>query len=225
MSYHLLQSPNAMRQQAWKTYLRTLLEGMQIQDPLPIEHLLFSVALYCQEHYPHGLQEKDAKLLIARALCSLHLRSEATQLIQSMSPHARHPERWLEILTELHQFPKLLPFFSAGILHPADWVGAQVERMWVLDFSKIHISDSERHEILLYRTVRLLIEQTAPIWDSVSGHGVLGIRGLENMHLPPSRYRKRLPPERIPDYIRRLVQHLQLQRTWEEPPMLITLKK
>jgi len=99
-----------------------------------------------------------------------------------MHPHRRHISRWLEILSELHHFPALLPYFSLGMIRPADWAGAQLDRMWIIDFGQLLLSDSEKHEMMLYRSVRAIIEHMFVFWDATSGTGVLGLKGLNTLN-------------------------------------------
>jgi hypothetical protein len=171
------------QQTAWSSHLQTLLDDLDIPRGTLANHLIESVAMYCRKHHPQGLQSADLKLLIARAFCAVGDRAAADEVLQSMESHRRHSSRWLEILTELHGFPELLPFFSAGIIRPADWAGAQMDRMWILDFDRLTLSDSEKHEMMLYRSIRAILDKIYIFWDVTGGEGILGLKNLSALNV------------------------------------------
>jgi hypothetical protein len=163
-------------------------------------------------------------LLIARAFCSVNRRDLAEQVLESIEPHRRHVSRWLEILSELDHFPLLLPYFSAGIIRPAGWAGAQVDRMWTLDFGRLLLSDTERHEIMLYQAVRSLIEQMAVFWDATSGEGVLGLKGLAALYIDEHAGRQTLTgPADLLEYVAALIMRQKEIRTWKSAPEILNL--
>ena len=52
--------------------------------------------------------------------------------------------------------------------------------MWILDLSRLMVSEEELHEIMVYRSMQLLLKQLVVLWDSDRGRGVLGIRGIKS---------------------------------------------
>ena len=169
------------QQDAWSEHLRDVLDELEIPFGTVADNLTASVAMYCRTYHPQGVQSSDLKLLLARAFCSVGDRIAAERVLESMQPHRRHVSRWLEILSELHHFPDLLPYFSLGIIRPADWAGAQLDRMWTLDFGRLHLSEAELHEMMLYRSIRVILEKIFIFWDAADGEGILGLKDLSSL--------------------------------------------
>lgn len=209
----LFQAPEP--RERWSAHLREVFQSLEIPVGPVADNLAESIALYCQTFHPRGLKSADLRLLVARAFCAVGDRAAARRALESSAPHARHVERWLEVLSELHHFPQMLPFFSRGIVRPADWAGAQLDRMWTLDFNPLAPSGAERHEIVLYRTVRLLLEKMFVFWDAVRGEGTLGLKGLPA--LAP------MPQDEVLEYIADLFQRQREPRGWTAVPTLLNL--
>lgn len=166
------------QQNLWRDHLDDVLQALGIVPGPMADNISASVATYCREFHPAGLQTADLRLLIARAFCAVGDHEAAARILGSMEPQRRHVLRWLEILSELHHFPQLLPYFSLGVIRPADWAGARLDRMWVLDFTRLSLSDSERHEMMLYRSIRVIMDKLYVFWDATKGEGILGLKGL-----------------------------------------------
>jgi hypothetical protein len=181
--------------------------------------------MYCRYSHPCGLRHDDLVLLIARAFCSINERALAERALDSVQPHARHKDRWLEILSELDCFPSLLPYFSLGIIRPADWAGAQLDRMWTLDLGRLRLSEAERHEMLLYGSLRVLIENMGAFWDATSGEGVLGLKGLAsfNMESTPRERQHFTSSDDLLGYIGNLFLQQKALRNWQAVPSLLNL--
>ena len=166
------------QQAVWTRHICDLLNRLKIPEGEQVGHLVVSISTYCKEFHPAGVRTRDLHLLLARAFCSIGEPAFARIVLESIQPHARHVERWIEILSELHHFPQLLPYFSQGIVRPADWAGAKLDRMWTVDFSRLALADSDRHEMLLCKTLRIMLERIAIFWDSTQGEGTVGLKGL-----------------------------------------------
>jgi len=166
------------QQALWAAHIRERFKELSIPLGGQADHLVASISTYCKEFHPYGLQTQELHLLMARALCSVGQIGMARHVLKAMQPHARHVQRWIEILSELHHFPQLLPYFSQGIVRPADWAGAQLDRMWTVDFSRLALVESDQHEMLLCKTLRIMLEKIALFWDSTKGEGTLGLKGL-----------------------------------------------
>ncbi|VGO17161.1 hypothetical protein PDESU_05756 [Pontiella desulfatans] len=213
------------RQDPWKVHLQEVFAALEIPPGTMADNVAASVAMYCREFHPGGVQRTDLALLIARAFCAVNDRAAAERVLGSMQPHSRHVARWLEILSELHHFPLLLPYFSLGIIRPAEWAGAQVDRMWTLDFGRLALSESERHEMMLYRSIRAIIENMFVFWDATEGEGVLGLKGLAALNVEEgSRCKQTLTAtddllEYMADLFRQQMQH----RNWQSVPSLMNL--
>lgn len=213
------------RQEAWSAHLQEVFLSLDIPSGTLADHLVASIAMYCRTFHPHGLQSTDLKLLIARAFCAVGERKAAGQVLESMEPHRRHVSRWLEVLSELHHFPALLPYFSLSIIRPADWAGAQLDRMWTLDFDRLVLSDSERHEMMLYRSIRAMVESMFVFWDTTAGEGVLGLKGLSSLNVEGiSSGRQTLTAtDDLLEYIADLFLQQKETRGWRSVPSLLNL--
>ncbi len=211
------------RQDAWTVHLQEIFQTLEIAPSTLTDNVSVSVAIYCRQFHPQGLQRADLVLLIARAFCAVNDRATAELVLSSLRSHRRHGSRWLEILSELHHFPALLPYFSQGIIRPADWAGAQLDRMWTLDFDRLVLSDAERHEIMLYRSIRAIIEHMFGFWDASGGEGVLGLKGLDALNIETTARNKktRSQTDDLLEYIAALFQQAQKKRDWQAMPTLM----
>ncbi len=212
-------------QQAWMRHLRGVFESLDVSPGPLADNIAASVALYCREFLPNGVQQSDLVLLIARAFCAVNDRASAERVLRSMKPHCRHIERWLEILSELHQFPELLPYFSLGVIRPADWAGAQLDRMWTLDFSRLQLTEAEKHEMMLYKSIRAIIEHMFVFWDATEGGGTLGLKGLEEFDVENGARKKQTltKVDDLTEYIDGLFKQQQVSRKWKTTPTLLRI--
>jgi hypothetical protein len=219
----VFQSPN--KQDAWAQHLQGIFQSLDISEGTLADNVSASVAMYCRSFHPHGVSTSDLKLLVARAFCAVGDRAAATRVLESMEPHGRHITRWLEILSELHQFPDLLPYFSLGIIQPADWAGAQLDRMWTLDFGRIVLGEAEKHEIMLYRSIRAIIENMALFWDATLGEGILGLKNLKGLQLESSGRKQQTltTSDDLLEYIADLFKQQMTERQWNAVPSLLNL--
>ena len=209
----------------WVLLVQEIFQRLEIPPGIVADNLVSSISLYCQTFHPQGLQSNDLCLLIARAFCAVGDRAAARQVLESMDPQNRHAVRWLEILSELDHFPQLLPYFSRGVIRPADWAGAQLDRMWTLDFGRLLLTEAERHEIMIHRSVRMLIEQMVLFWDATNGEGILGLKNLAtfNVEEGSATTQTLTRPEDWLEYIAALFRQQIKIRSWRTTPVLLNL--
>lgn len=221
----LIRSEILAEQEAWTEHLQELFFSLNIPPSSQLENLTAGVAVYCRQYHPHGVQRTDLNLLVARAFCAINDRDSALRVLCSFKSHGRHVERWLEVLCELHHFPALLPFFSLGIIRPADWAGAQLDRMWTLDLGRLALSEAEQHEMLLYRSLRSIIENMFVFWDATFGEGVLGFKGLAAFNMEPQKKRGRTftSADDLLRFVGDLFLRQQEARGWRTVPVLMNL--
>ncbi len=214
-----------LRQDAWSEHLQDVLQTLDIPSGTVADNLVASVAMYCRKFHPQGVQSSDLKLLLARAFCAVGDYAAAEHVLESMLPHRRHVLRWLEILSELHHFPELLPYFSFGIIRPADWAGARLDRMWTLDFGRLYLSEAERHEMMLYRSIRVILEKIFIFWDAVDGEGILGLKDLSSLNVDTDRREKQTltAADDLLEYMADLFRQQQVPRGWSTVPSLLNL--
>ena len=210
---------------AWSVHVTAVFEQLGFSSGPLADNLVESISMYCQKFHPRGLQTSDLSLLVARAFCSVGDRAAAAHVLESMEPHRRHVERWLEILSELHHFPQLLPYFSLGIIRPADWAGARLDRMWTLDFGRLSLTEAERHEMMLYRTIRALLEQMFVFWDATGGEGILGLKNLTALDVEAAGAARQTltSASDLLEYVSDLFSQQLAERSWETVPSLLNL--
>jgi hypothetical protein len=215
----------AARQGAWSEHLRAMFLALDIPQGNVTDHLADSVAQYCNQYHSRGVHRSDLALLLARAFCAINDRDSASRVLGAIKPHALHVDRWLEILSELHHFPALLPYFSRGIIRPADWLGAELDRMWTLDLGRLALTEAEKHEIMLYRSLRSILENMYVFWDATQGEGVLGLKGLEAFNIESSARKKMTftSADDLLGYIARLLMRQKDAREWKDVPRLMSL--
>ena len=213
------------KQDAWTVHLQEIFRTFEIPPGTLADNVSASIAMYCRQFHTNGVQRSDLVLLIARAFCAVNDRAAAERVLSSLKPHDRHVARWLEIFSELHHFPSLLPYFSLGVIRPADWAGAQLDRMWTLDFSQLALSDAERHEMMLYRTIRAIVEHMYGFWDASEGEGVLGLKGLSTFNVGGGSKKKQTLTQSadLLDYIFDLLKQQKEFRSWRVVPSLMNL--
>jgi len=213
--------------ETWAAHLQSAFNEAGIQAGNLSGHISESLALYCQEFHPRGVRTADLSLLIARTFCSVGDRDSAAKILSRMEPHSRHAQRWLEILSELHHFPGLLPYFTMGVIRPADWAGAVQDRMWTLDFGELTLSESERHEITLFRSIRTVVDKMMVFWDATGGEGTLGVKGLLHLAIVDAQKKSRTkkhPPGKVwIDYISDILRQQARHRNWRCSPTVISL--
>ncbi|MDF7823206.1 hypothetical protein P4B35_04225 [Pontiellaceae bacterium B12227] len=213
------------KKDAWTLHLQEVFQALEIPPGTLADNVSASVAMYCRQFHSQGVQRADLVLLIARAFCAVNDRAAAERVLCSLKPHDRHVTRWLEILSELHHFPSLLPYFSLGVIRPADWAGAQLDRMWTLDFSRLVLSDAEKHEMMLYRTIRAIVEHMYVFWDASGGEGVLGLKGLSTFNVEGDSKSKQTltQADDLLDYIADLLKQQKEPHGWRAVPSLMNL--
>lgn len=212
-------------QDAWTEHLQAIFQSLDFPSGTLADNVSASVAMYCRHYHPRGLRHDDLVLLIARAFCTINERAMAKQFLGSVKLHARHIDRWLEILEELDSFPSLLPYFSLGIIRPADWAGANLDRMWTLDLGRLRLSEAERHEMLLYSSLRAMIENMFVFWDATNGEGVLGLKGMESFNVASnSRQRQTFTSaDDLLGFIGNLFLQQKKLKNWQAVPSLLNL--
>ena len=217
--------PPIKKRDAWAEHLDDVLRSLEVPPGVMADNVAASVAAYCRTFLPQGVQRSDLILLIARAFSAVNDPAPARRALRSLKPHDRHVDRWLEILTELPQFPALLPYFSLGAIRPADWAGAQLDRMWTLDFDRLSLSAAERHEMMIHRSVRAIIEQMFVFWDASAGEGVLGLKGLASLNVEEGSRNKRTvtAADDLLGYVADLFLQQKAARGWHAVPSLLNL--
>lgn len=163
---------------AWREPLFDLLQSIPKLEKAEAEHVAAGVAAFCEVSGFAMLKRADLLLLAAKGLAGVHRAEDAKLLLEADEVYGRFAERWLDGFDQLDSFGALFPCFSRGVIVPDCWAGLQGGVMWILDVGRLAVSEEELHEMMVFRSVRWLLEQMAVLWDENLGKGVLGLRGL-----------------------------------------------
>lgn len=170
----LHQSRRLAERQLWSGTVQKLFQTLEIGDRTSARDITESLAVVCQHHT--YMPAHSLSLLMARSFCITGDTEAAGRILRHDRAYGPHAESWLEVLSAGYPFPELYPLFSSRALHPQHLVSAG--NVWVLDFDKIRLTDADRHELILFQTVRTLTEKVSNVWKKSNGRGTLGVKGL-----------------------------------------------
>jgi hypothetical protein len=66
--------------------------------------------------------------------------------------------------------------FGTGLVAPSEWEVTVGEEMWVVDLKQMTVRDDAALELLFFRSIQIVIESIADVWDGPSGGGSMGLR-------------------------------------------------
>ncbi len=161
----------------WSGTIHRLFQTLELQNHAAVSEISESLAVFCQEQ--PRMPKRSLSLLMARSFCVIGDSEAAERVLRHDQTHQLHANSWLNVLTDQYPFPELYPLFSARVLRPQDLSSAG--RAWVLDFDAVHLSEADRHELILFQTVRVLTEKVSNVWKKSNGQGALGIKGLRRL--------------------------------------------
>jgi len=81
----------------------------------------------------------------------------------------------LESLGDAASARRLL-LYGTGMVRPSEWVVTGDQAIWVLDLKQMTLYGHAPLELLFFRSMLLILDAVADIWDECSGDGVLGLR-------------------------------------------------
>ena len=171
------QSRRLEERQLWSGYVQQLFQTLEIQDRAAAPDITESLAVFCQQNT--RMPEHTLSLLMARSFCATGDAEAAGRILRHDRAHRSHAESWLEVLSAEYPFPELYPLFSSRALRPQNLTSAGT--VWVLDFDKVRLTEADRHELILFQTVRVLTEKVSNVWKKTNGQGTLGIKGLARL--------------------------------------------
>lgn len=161
----------------WSGYVQQLFQTLDISDRASAQDITESVAVFCQQHT--NVSSHTLSLLMARSFCITGDAEAAGRILRHDREHSPHAGSWLEVLSAGYPFPELYPLFSSRALRPQSLTSAGT--LWVLDFDKVQLTDADRHELILFQTVRVLTEKVSNVWKKSAGQGTLGVKGLPRL--------------------------------------------
>ena len=84
--------------------------------------------------------------------------------------------------------------------------------------------DEELHEVTLLQSLRLLIRNMSPLWDSVSGVGILGLRGVKQVQRDRLAVLQTLGSvSEIEAYIQAVLKQEQRDNPWKTTPEIVVM--
>ena len=169
-----------VEEMAWREPLLDILHSVPGICGQQADHIAAGVALFCAEQGFVVLKRADLLLLAAKGLSGIGRDKEAEELLLRDQIYGPYVRCWLGGFEQIDSFASLFPFFSRGVIMPGRWSGLQNQNMWILDLSRLMVLEEELHEIMVYRSIKLLLKQLVVLWDADRGRGVLGIRGIKS---------------------------------------------
>jgi len=200
----------------WSGYVQQLFQTLDISDRASAGDITESVAVFCQQHA--NVSSHALSLLMARSFCITGDAEAAGRILRHDREHSPHAGSWLEVLSAGYPFPELYPLFSSRALRPQSLTSAGA--LWVLDFDKVQLTDADRHELILFQTVRVLTEKVSNVWKKSAGKGTLGVKGLPRlMRFVRGR---RMPPQ-LPRHIEDVLTRCARKHGWSHTPAILLL--
>jgi hypothetical protein len=160
----------------WSGHVQRVLQQLNLHERDTAGEISESLAVFCQQH--PQISGCALSLLMARSFCATGDRAAAGLVLSRDREHGAHTEAWLEVLSAEHPFPELYPLFSSRALRPLRLKTVGEQTVWVLDLEKIHLSDADRHEMILMQTLRALAETVSNVWKKTNGQGTLVVKSL-----------------------------------------------
>jgi hypothetical protein len=117
------------------------------------------------------------------------------------------------VLSSGYPFPELYPLFSSRALHPQNFTSTGA--VWVLDFDRIGLTAADRHELILFQTVRVLTEKVSNVWKKTDGRGTLGVNGIDRL---TKFVRNRKVSRQLPGHIRDVLALRAQKNSWTNMP-------
>ena len=198
--------------QIWSGCVRRLLTTVEIEPHETSDAIAESLAVFCQGRTQ--IQQRELSLLTARAFCAAGDSTSAEKILYHERTYRPHTGSWLQILSARYPFPELHPLFSSRALRPLQLASAGT--LWIFDFAQIHFHGAERHELILFQTVRRLIEKISCVWNESDGGGTLGIKNF-------SRLSGAAGEEQLLEYIRDVLNFCARKNKWNAVPELLLI--
>jgi len=206
-----LQSRQLAERQLWSGYVQKLFQTLEIDDRAAAPDITESLAVFCQ-HQPH-IHRRSLSLLMARSFCISGDAEAAGRILRNDRAYRPYAESWLEVLSTGYPFPELYPLFSSRALHPQNFTSTGA--VWVLDFNRIGLTTADRHELILFQTVRVLTEKVSNVWKKTDGRGTLGVNGIDRL---TKFVRNRKVSRQLPGHIRDVLALRAQKNSWTNVP-------
>lgn len=205
----------------WAGHVRHLFQAMDLDERAGASDISESLAAFCEQH-PH-MPSHTLSILMARSFCATGDYEAAGRILHHDRAHRAHAGPWLSALSAEYPFPELYPLFSTRALRPLTLKTVRAEAVWVLDLDKIHLTDADRHEMILLKTLRVLTEKVSNVWKKSEGRGALVVKGLPRVtHFMNSRCKTTAGPDAV-RYLQAVLQHRAANNSWTSVPSVLLL--
>jgi len=208
----VLQQKILNERRQWSGCVQRFLQRAEIESHETAAAVTESLAVFCQGRAQ--IQGHELSLLTARAFCAAGDEYSAGRILHRDRAYRPHTTSWLEILSARYPFPELFPLFSARALRPIRLTTAGV--FWMLDFSKLNFAGAEQHELILFQTLRRLIEKISGVWNESAGAGRLGIKHLSTLTAVAGE-------QQLIEYIGTVLEHCARRNGWKNSPQLLLI--
>lgn len=207
-------------QQAWHAHLAEVAaeSGVSIEDE-QADDLLETLAYFCRTQTAGDLFSSDyISLLLARVLYSVGRTDDADSVLNHS--HLSCPRAWHELIESNEVVASLWPFVQGRIIWPAKWFSFDDAPAWVLDLRMLAIRESEAHEMIVQRVIRLLLEKMSVLWEACQGRGYLCLSRVRDLPVGDA---KNFSDDLV-KYIRRVLGKVAEQHGWDTVPELKILE-
>ena len=156
-----------------------------------------------------------------RAFWSVGADNTADDMAQALLPEAADA---LAALQRAGYPPALAWLLHLGVLRPQRWQHAPESVTWILDFGKLRHDEFGELALPSHKTLQLVLETVATLWDAYSGSGALALKGWA----ASVRRRKKvegptLTREEAEAFCRAALVRHQTHRNWRTTPRLLRL--
>jgi hypothetical protein len=196
----------------WAGHIRRLFETLELDDRCGADDISQSLAAYCEQH--NSMSRPALSLLAARSFCATGDSDAAARILRHDRLHRPYAESWMEVLPAEYPFPGLYPLFSSRVLRPVRFATVGRQAAWVLDLSRITLTESDRHEMIFMQTLRTLAENISNVWKKPRGQGTLIVKGC--MHMPCS-------PAETAGYIQDVLHRCAVRNHWASIPSVLLI--
>ncbi len=174
-----LQHQTLQARSLWSETIRKRFRRLELTDRPAADAVSESLAVFCQAHYQ--MNERSLSLLMARSFYAAGDVEAADRILSSDESCSACAASWLNVLSGEYLFPELFPLFSSRALYPLHLHVAFDGTAWVLDFDRVLLTDADRHELILFQTLHMLLEKVSNVWKRSNGSGTLGVKGLRRV--------------------------------------------
>jgi hypothetical protein len=205
----------------WAGHVQRVFETLHLNDRGEAVEISEGLAAFCEQH-PHVTQQ-TLSLLMARSFCATGNCDAAVCVLQADHTHCRYAEPWVEALSAKYPFPELYPLFNTRVLRPLRLATAGSRAVWVLDLGKVHLSEADRHEMILLKTLRTLTEKVSNVWEKADGQGTLVIKGLSRLTNLVQLSSAEMRPSQITGYLQNVLRRRSERSGWGSVPSILLL--